>query len=155
MSVSARRGVSFLVLVLLAASVLAASSVSVAQGKPGTVYTRFTDEDVTRFLQEDGFQFTPRGNGGFQVVLGGRKCGLVNRETNMLISAYWKGAVPLDRINEWNTKYRFSHAYVDDEGDTAVEADLSLEGGITKERFTSYIKTFQMTVSAFSEFVKK
>ena len=154
MSVPARRGVSFLVLIMVASSLLAAGS-SVAQGKPVTVYTRFTDEDVTRFLQEDGFQFTPRGSGGFQVVLSGRKCGLVNRETNLLISTYMKGAVPLDRINEWNIKYRFSHAYVDDEGDTAVEADLSLEGGITKERFTSYIKTFQMTVSAFSEFVKK
>ena len=153
MPVSARRGLSLLLLVLVAVGVVAAAS-SAAPAKPSPVFTRFTDEDVTRFLQEEGFEFTPRGNGGFQVIIGGRKCGLVNRETNLLISAYWKGAMPLEKINEWNKKYRFSHAYVDEEGDTAVESDLNLEGGITKERFASFVKTFQMTVNAFTEFAK-
>lgn len=154
MSVSARRGL-LLLLMFLVCSGASLVPTSWAQAAPATVYTTFTDDDVSRFLQEDGFQFTPRGNGGFQVILAGRRCGLVNRGTNMLISSYWKGAIPLDRINQWNSKYRFSHAYVDAEGDTAIEADLNLEGGITKDRFISFIRTFQMTVTAFAEFVSK
>jgi hypothetical protein len=38
---------------------------------------------------------------------------------------------PLDAVNVWNRQYRFGKAYIDDDGDIAIEWDVNLWGGVT------------------------
>ena len=53
--------------------------------------------------------------------------------------------LPLDSINEWNRTKRLSRAYIDSEGDIALEADLLANGGLNKERVLAFVTVFVHT----------
>lgn len=53
--------------------------------------------------------------------------------------------LPLDAINEWNRTKRLSRAYIDSEGDIALEADLLANGGLSKERVLAFVTVFVHT----------
>lgn len=52
-------------------------------------------------------------------------------------------------INEWNQEYRYGRAYLDSEGDPVLEADLSLEGGITPGALQKWVSNYLQLLEAF------
>ncbi|NET56046.1 MAG: YbjN domain-containing protein [Symploca sp. SIO2E6] len=61
--------------------------------------------------------------------------------------------VTLNQVNEWNKNHRFSRAYIDEEGDAVLEADLDLEGGVTAENLSRFISIFILSVDKFADFI--
>jgi Putative bacterial sensory transduction regulator len=59
----------------------------------------------------------------------------------------------LARINEWNRNHRFTKAYLNERGDSALEADLSFTGNLGLENFKDFLNTFKISLSAFAEFL--
>ena len=47
-----------------------------------------------------------------------------------------------------------ARAYLDGEGDPCLEADLDFEGGITRESFREFVKTFRISVRSFAKYVR-
>ncbi|MGV6858214.1 MAG: YbjN domain-containing protein [bacterium] len=59
-------------------------------------------------------------------------------------------------INEWNRTKRLSRAYIDSEGDIALEADQFANGGLTREMVQDMIKVFvQTSVPQYVDFVSE
>jgi|GEM_PF-871670 hypothetical protein len=65
---------------------------------------------------------------------------------------YWTGGrdATLDKINEWNRKTRFGKAYLDTDGDTALEMTVNIDYGVStknlEDNFSWWNKTVQSVV---------
>jgi hypothetical protein len=53
-------------------------------------------------------------------------------------------------INEWNRTRRFSRAYLDDNNDPCLEADLNLQGGVTRENIKVFLQLYSLSVKNFA-----
>jgi Putative bacterial sensory transduction regulator len=59
-------------------------------------------------------------------------------------------AVPLDKLNKWNSAHRFARTYLDDETDPVMEMDINLDyGGVSEANF---IDTFTIWLDLLSQF---
>lgn len=81
---------------------------------------------------------------------GGRNCGS--------LQFYWgidKKNVALSSINDWNQGKRFGRAYVDKNGELALEMDVNLRHGVSRKNLDDTFDFWRLTVTSFySEFVE-
>lgn len=116
-------------------------------------YSQITDQQLIGILTEEGFSPKLTKPNVIALKMEGRSVGFFIAEGNGNIQAYAGFKSPkasLSRINTWNKSKRYSRAYMDDDGDPAIELDLDLAGGVTKERIADYIRTVSLSVSAFA-----
>jgi hypothetical protein len=67
--------------------------------------------------------------------------------------AAWSGTkATVESINQWNQKKRFSRAYIDSEGDPAIEFDINLDKG--GESQALFLDTVQIWEEALGGFMK-
>lgn len=59
----------------------------------------------------------------------------------------------LERINAWNREHRFSRAYLDADGDPALEADLDLSGGVAEGAIRAFLDLFEKSLRAFAAWI--
>ncbi len=62
--------------------------------------------------------------------------------------------ITLNRINDWNREHRFSKAYLDNDGDAALESDLDFDGGVTGATIGNFFALFARSIEAFSDHLK-
>lgn len=66
--------------------------------------------------------------------------------------AGWSGKkVRLETINEWNSKKRFTKAYIDSDNDPMLVMDINLDYGVTEQNLEDSIKMWNRNVSKFKE----
>ena len=58
-----------------------------------------------------------------------------------------------EHMNEWNRTKRLSRAYLDDENDPILEADLLANAGYTEDQFLEFFKVFVYTALEFRQFL--
>jgi hypothetical protein len=56
-----------------------------------------------------------------------------------------------DAINDWNKTRRLSRAYLDDENDPVLEADLLANAGMTPKQITEWVTVFIDSAKAYRE----
>lgn len=61
--------------------------------------------------------------------------------------------VELRHMNQWNKRYRFSKAYLDDDGDPLLEADLELTG-VTRETVVKFVQNFDDQSNLFFSYLR-
>jgi len=59
------------------------------------------------------------------------------------------GATPCEVVNAWNQAKRGSRAYLDEDGDVALEADLYLRGGVTRDTIAEFLERFERILPIF------
>lgn len=59
--------------------------------------------------------------------------------------------IPLTRINDWNTRNRWTRAYLEDSKNAVLEMDVNAYGGIGGNGASYLISTFLTTLPAFAE----
>lgn len=59
------------------------------------------------------------------------------------------GATPCEVVNAWNQAKRGSRAYLDEDGDVALEADLYLRGGVTRDTIVEFLERFERILPIF------
>ena len=91
----------------------------------------------------------------FKFELDGYKVVLFNYENNCQLYAGFRADCSIKRINEWNRTKRFSRAYIDDEGDPCIEADLDFDGGVTRDAIKEFVRTFRLSVRQFGRFIEE
>ena len=58
------------------------------------------------------------------------------------------------KLNDWNRSHRFGRAYIDSDGDPAVEMDIDLDdGGMPRPLFEDNLEFWATTMTAFEKFV--
>lgn len=77
-----------------------------------------------------------------------------NCTTVTLYSAWSKKDVSLFQVNEWNKSKRFSRAYIDKDGDPALEFDIDLDdGGMSQSLFIDNIQFWELQVGNFKKHI--
>ncbi|MDQ1469353.1 MAG: hypothetical protein QOJ99_833 [Bryobacterales bacterium] len=59
----------------------------------------------------------------------------------------------VETYNEWNKLNRFSRVYLDTDGNSVLEAEINLDGGVTREHIESTVKDFRDSVVRWARFV--
>lgn len=119
------------------------------------IVTTVDTEDMTRYLREEGYEVLKVDEDGDVVfkMEGVRVYMIKPTQGNAIfMRAAWSGSnATLATINKWNRGKRYSHAYLDDDGDPVLQVDLDLAGGVTEARIRDYILTTKLLLRAFQE----
>ena len=146
------------IVILLPLSFLPTTSSSHAQTQTSNseVMTDVSHAKMESILRGMGFEFTekqPDDSDAFFFQLNGYKVTLLNQVKDMQLYAGFSDKVDLTRVNEWNSTYRFSRAYVSDKGGASLEDDLDFAGGVTRTAIEAFIKQFRTTLTSYVKFV--
>ena len=63
------------------------------------------------------------------------------------------GRVPCETVNAWNRLTRGSRAFVDDDGDVALETDLYVGDGVTLASVRAFVERFARLAGAFADYL--
>ena len=118
--------------------------------------THFTDQQLMDILKQDGYSaVSPFKEGVILVKINGRSLLLFNNEDGDLQAYYSLSGAKLDYrdMNTWNREHRLSRAYLDDEMDPVLEADLLANAGLSRRHVTEFFGVFRQSADAFRKFV--
>lgn len=77
----------------------------------------------------------------------GRDC------TNLMFSARWESDHFTDRsMGDWNRKKRFGKAYLDADGNPALEMNVNLFGGVSRANLEDTFDWWRLLMAEFAEF---
>ena len=134
-----------------------------ASGQTGSdpLVRGFTDGALEEILRGFGYadvevrEPSESGTGSLRFMVEGATVTLYNYADGDL--QLWWGVVhpgcSLEAINEWNRTKRLSRAYLDDEGDPILEADLLANAGINKEMVQEFISVFSLSRGQYRAFI--
>jgi len=149
-------------------AVILAFSLAVAQGQTPVqvpqVVTSLTAGEMEAILREAGYRYERVEEGArvfFSLRMGGLRALLFLTDCRggrcgslQLFAGFSMRNPPtLERINAWNREKRFSRAYLDEDGDPALESELDLEGGVTRQAIISFLETFEISLSRFATWI--
>jgi len=154
---------------LLATAFLLVASVAWAEGhtdSPVRAQSWFTggqlgysDQTLLEVLNEMGFgNAGPIDSGLLMFAVDGRQVLLINHADGnlQLHFAVTGGTWSYQDVNEWNKNRRLSRAYIDNEGDPVLEADLLASGGVSMSRLRRFIDVYvRSSLVAFEYFLLK
>jgi hypothetical protein len=145
---------------LAAAAVLAVSALASARDDRPAAISRdvrneIDDNLMASIIQKMDLSFDKVDAKTFRFDLDGYKVVLFNYRNNCQLYAGFRADCSIKRVNEWNRTKRFSRAYIDDEGDPCIEADLDFDGGVTDTAVQEFIRTFRLSVRQFARFIEE
>lgn len=73
-------------------------------------------------------------------------CGSVQFTT-----AWSHPGISLDTINDWNRDKRFGKAYLDSDGDPALEMNVNLRHGVSRKNFDDTVDFWRLVLKTFKE----
>ncbi len=115
-----------------------------AGGEPG-LRASYTDQELIEILHGMGYyDAAPIATGMLEFTVGVRQLLLLNNSDGdlQLYFAMTGGSWNYRDMNEWNKTHRLSRAYLDDDGDPVLEADLLSNGGMTVTRVRDFVDIF-------------
>lgn len=71
---------------------------------------------------------------------------------NVTFMAGWNAdGISQDTINEWNRTKRFGKAFIDEEGDPAIQMSVNLDFGVTAENFEDTVDWWRVVITDFRD----
>ncbi|MEE9347296.1 MAG: YbjN domain-containing protein [Robiginitomaculum sp.] len=120
------------------------------------IHTRFTADELMEILKAEGYSAVEDyGDGDVKIKINGKNYVLFNQPDGDLQGYYAMTGYDLstDDMNEWNRTKRLSRAYLDNDDDPVIEADLLANGGLSHENVSEFFEVFTGSVSQFRKFV--
>ena len=135
---------------------IAAFAVSAAVAAEEQLQKRYSDEQLMDILKDDGYRAVELSDDRVITIrIDGLTYVLYIYEDNDLQLYFGMSGYVLEpeHMNTWNRTKRLSRAYIDDENDPILEADLLANAGYTKEQFLEWFKVFNYSASEFRQFL--
>ena len=139
----------------LFAIVLLAAALSVAASAQ-ELKKSYTDEELIEILKNDGYRAIEHDDDRMiSIRVDGLTFVLYVYDDDDLQLYFGVTGYLLDTedMNPWNRTKRLSRAYLDDENDPILEADLLANGGYTEEQFLEWFKVFNYSALEFRQFL--
>ena len=142
---------SFNRILSIAAIGLLMSGVSTADDK---LRKEYSDADLVEILKDDGYRAVEiREERVINIKVDGQMHVLYAYDDSDLQMYYALTGYDIsnDSINDWNKTRRLSRAYLDDDNDPVLEADLLANAGMTPKQITEWVTVFIGSAKAYRE----
>ncbi len=116
----------------------------------------YSDDELIEILEKDGYRAVEKSEDRvISIKIDGLTYYLFIYEDDDLqlyfgLTGY---LVDADDMNNWNRNKRLSRAYLDDEDDPILEADLLANAGYTAEQFIEWLEVFSFSAREFQQFL--
>ncbi len=124
-------------------------------GDTATLYSELDDSVMLRLLSEQGFEPELREPGVVRYHMDGIVALLFRKDETLQCYAGFRSQRPLEALNDWNREYRFTRAYLDQDGDVVLEMDLNLSGGVSLTNVRQFVWIFAVSVQTFVQFMRE
>lgn len=114
------------------------------------VIERLTLGQTETVLEVVSSGFEEIGNRQYIFIVDGYKVLLFNHGDSLQLRARFNGKHSISKANEWNETKRFTRSYVENDGSIVLEADMSLDGGVTVGNIGTFFRLFKTSLSIFS-----
>jgi hypothetical protein len=117
---------------------------------------RYTDDELVDILKNDGYRAVEISEDRvITIKVDGLTYALYVYDDDDLQMYFGVTGYVLtpEHMNEWNRTKRLSRAYLDDENDPILEADLLANAGFTEEQFLEWFKVFNYSALEFRQFL--
>ncbi len=143
---------NILISLLTVLLVLVGSTLSLAEDQVQTkeVYLYASPSMVERLLDAEEIKYKSLELNQYSIELNEYKVFLSIDDGDIILTAFFNGEYTLNRVNEFNLKYRWAKLYLDSDGDLTIQQDLSFTGGITLENIHSFLQTYGVLLDALS-----
>ena len=121
-----------------------------------TLQKSYTDEELVDILKNDGYRAVEISDERvITIKIDGLTYVLFVYEDDDLQLYFGVTGYVLDNddMNTWNRTKRLSRAYIDDENDPILEADLLANAGYTKGQFLEWLEVFNFSAREFQQFL--
>ncbi len=118
-------------------------------GGGAAAITELDDNDMIAVLKEEGYDPVLHSEGAVKFAINGITTVLFRKDQTLQCYAGFRSSKPLEAVNEWNKGYRFTRAYIDNDGDVAIESDLNLGGGVSSANISTFIRIFAISLKTF------
>jgi hypothetical protein len=120
------------------------------------VMTSVSAKHMESILSGMDLDFTQKNDHTWKFKLAGKNVLLFMEHDNtdaQLYIGFGDVTVTSSKMNEWNKNKRFARAYMDDDKNPVLEADLDFAGGTTDDIIVAWIKLFESQVKSYVEFL--
>ena len=127
------------------------SGISTADDK---LKTEYSDANLVEILKDDGYRGVEiREEKVINIKVDGQMHVLYLYDDNDLQMYYALTGYSIsnEAINDWNKNQRLSRAYLDDDNDPVLEADLLANAGMTPRQITEWVTVFIGSAKAYRE----
>lgn len=160
-----RTGLALAVLAMVGASLPAQAAppqqapARVAQGggigETAPVVTNLSLDQLESLVRGMNLSPTREKGAALRFKLGGFNVFLFTKGVDIQLYAWFSDKVGVAKLNDWNRTQRFCRAYVDKDGDSVLESDLDLEGGVTLENVKAFIDSYRSLLPVFARHLAK
>jgi hypothetical protein len=116
----------------------------------------YSDEELINILKDDGYRAIEQTDDRvISIKVDGLTYVLYLYDDDDLQLYFGVTGYVLDagQLNDWNRTKRLSRAYLDDDNDPILEADLLANAGYTKEQFLEWFRVFNFSAMEFRQFL--
>jgi hypothetical protein len=116
--------------------------------------TEYSDANLVEILKDDGYRgVETREEKVINIKVDGQMHVLYVYDDNDLQMYYALTGYSIsnEAINDWNKNQRLSRAYLDDDNDPVLEADLLANAGMTPRQITEWVTVFIGSAKAYRE----
>ena len=116
----------------------------------------YADEDFIDILKNDGYRAVQKiDDRHIRIKVDGYNYDLLIYSDDDLQLYFGMTGYSLDTtaMNDWNRTKRLSRAYLDDENDPILEADLLANAGFTAEQFLEWFEVFVFSAGEYRQFL--
>ena len=116
----------------------------------------YTDEEFVEILKNDGYRAVKMvDDRHIRIKVDGYNYDLLIYSDDDLQLYFGMTGYTLDTgdMNDWNRTKRLSRAYLDDENDPILEADLLANAGFTGEQFLEWFEVFVFSAGEYRQFL--
>ena len=116
----------------------------------------YTDEELVEILKNDGYRaveiseervITIKIDGLTYVLF------VYDDDDLQLYFGLTGYVIDAEAMNTWNRAKRLSRAYLDEENDPILEADLLANAGYTREQFLEWLEVFNFSAREYQQFL--
>lgn len=138
------------------AAIVMALTLPMAATAQDSLKKHYSDDELVDILKNDGYRAVEQTEDRvISIKIDGLNYYLFVYDDDDLQLYFGVTGYVLDAedMNNWNRNKRLSRAYLDDENDPILEADLLANAGYTEEQFLEWLEVFNFSAREFQQFL--
>ena len=115
------------------------------------VYTFASATMLEKILNGKSIEYSNIEFNKYKMKLNGYNVRITIDDGDLIFKTYFRGKPSLNRVNDFNSQYRWARIYLDGDGDLTVAQELSFTGGVSIGCINAFINTYGKILEEISK----